>query len=61
MSASKKRADGWWIVGVPEVEDCGPYPTKTEAEEDRQGLGRFRKYENEPGYVTCETVTLGDL
>ena len=40
----KKRKDGWWIIEVPECEDCGPYGTKAEADEDRRGLERTEKY-----------------
>lgn len=38
----RKRADGWWIEGLPEdTPDCGPYETKAEADDDRRGLERF--------------------
>lgn len=38
-----KRSDGWWVTGWPDggFEDCGPYTTKDEANEDRQGLERM--------------------
>ena len=39
-----KRADGWWITGIPDCEDCGPYETKKLAESDRRGLERFYKH-----------------
>ncbi len=39
-----KRADGWWITGVEDCEDCGPYDTKAEAEDILRGLKRFDKY-----------------
>lgn len=39
----EKREDGWWIVEGDE--DCGPYKTKREANEDRIGLQRFYDYE----------------
>jgi len=41
---SVKRSDGWWITNIPECEDCGPYDTKAEAEDDQRGLERFEKY-----------------
>jgi hypothetical protein len=42
----KKCEDGWWIVD-PNNEDCGPYDTKAEATDDKQGLARFyRNYDN---------------
>jgi hypothetical protein len=38
----EQREDGWWVTGQPEGEwDCGPYSTRKEADEDRQGLERF--------------------
>lgn len=40
MSKSVKRADGWWITGLSECEDCGPYDTEADAEKDRLGLER---------------------
>jgi len=41
---SVKRGKEWWITGVPESEDCGPYDTKAEAEEDRIGLERTERW-----------------
>jgi hypothetical protein len=41
---SVKRKDGWWITGIEDCEDCGPYDTKVEAEETRRGLERFEKW-----------------
>lgn len=36
-----KREDGWWITNFPPgFDECGPYPTKDEATEDRIGLER---------------------
>ncbi len=40
----RKRKDGWWIIEVPECEDCGPYDTKEEAEEDLKGLERTERW-----------------
>ena|GEM_PF-3878393 len=45
--------DGAWWVLAPE-ETYGPYETRREAEEDRRGLARFKKYCDEPGFVTME-------
>jgi hypothetical protein len=39
----EKRDDGWWIVD-PNNEDCGPYDTKADATEDKQGLTRFYRH-----------------
>lgn len=34
-----KREDGWWIVEMPsDCEECGPYASEDEAEDDRVGL-----------------------
>jgi|GEM_PF-1409195 len=48
MMRIAKRDDGWWITNVPASEasgqrfsDCGPYRTKAEAADDKQGLERF--------------------
>ncbi len=40
-----RREDGWWIVGLPAANcpENGPYRTKAEADEDRQGLLRYFK------------------
>jgi hypothetical protein len=46
--------DGWWIVGIPEVEDCGPYSVRADAESDRRGMERLFKYGDRPGYVTTD-------
>ena len=36
------RAGRWWIVDIPDdAEECGPYPTKKDAERDMQGMKRF--------------------
>ncbi len=37
----EQRKDGWWIVEVPEAEDCGPYERKADAVLDRRGLVQF--------------------
>jgi len=49
-----KRGGAWWIKGVPDYGDAGPYSTKAEAESDRRGMERFFKYENRKGFVTTE-------
>jgi len=50
-----KRDDEYWIKDGDE--EYGPYDTKKEADEDRIGMQRFIKYEDEPGFVTIETQT----
>ena len=50
---SIQKPDGWWITGLPDCEDCGPYPTKERAEDDRRGLERTYRHHAEPGFVTC--------
>ena len=52
-----QKPDGkWWIIHMPAggEPECGPYSTKAEAEEDREGMGRFFRHCDEPGYVTTE-------
>jgi hypothetical protein len=40
----KRRTDGWWIVwGDSDDPDAGPYDTRAEANEDRDGLARTFK------------------
>ena len=46
----EKRKNGWWITGVPDTDDCGPYDRKTDAESDRRGMRLvvdLRRGENE--------------
>lgn len=49
-----RRNDGWWIVDVPESEDCGPYDTQREAVEDLRGLERTERYGHRRSFWTCE-------
>jgi len=49
----KKLGKSWWIVGHPDG-PMGPYDTRREAEEDRRGVNRFNRYQNEPGFLTSE-------
>jgi hypothetical protein len=38
----ERRPDGWWVKSsVPGVDDLGPYDTRGEATEDREGVLRF--------------------
>ena len=41
-----KRVNVWWIVDIPDLDgrppiECGPYASRGEADDDRQGLRRF--------------------
>lgn len=36
----EQRCNGWWIV-MPGLEDHGPYPKESEADEDWLGLTHF--------------------
>lgn len=37
-----RREDGFWITRVPDsVAECGPYETRSEAVEDRDGMKAF--------------------
>lgn len=49
-----RRADGWWVVGLPDAAcpDCGPYVTKTEADEARRGLERTIRYGHQRRFWT---------
>ena len=51
----KQLGPSWWVVGGEEP--VGPY-NKAEAEQTRTRLNRFERLQNEPGYVTCESLTL---
>lgn len=48
------KDDGWWIVDIPDCQDCGPYETKDDAEDDRWGLERFYKHYEKPNFITGE-------
>lgn len=50
----EKRDDGWWIKANSISDDCGPYETRAEADEDRGGLERTLKYIDEPGFWTSD-------
>ena len=45
--------NGQWFVVGPWDEPCGPYKTKSEAEEDRRGMERTYRYHEQPGFITC--------
>jgi len=49
----EKRPDGWWIINVPDCEDCGPYDTKAEAKEDMDGLQRTFDHWDDREFFTC--------
>lgn len=37
-----KSDEGWWVTGLPHGDPpMGPYDTKAEATEDKQGVERF--------------------
>ena len=50
----EKRADGWWITGVPDTPDCGPYDRKVDAESDRRGMARFYRHADERDFFTVD-------
>lgn len=52
----EKRADGYWIPGNTICDECGPYKTKAEAVEDRDGLERTLKHWNERDFWTKESA-----
>jgi len=47
-----EREDGWWITGVPDCMDCGPYPTRAMADDDMRGMARYHKYSEKPGWFS---------
>ena len=47
----EQKHGSWWIVEIPDCDDCGPYSTKAEAESDRRGMERFYKYADKPWFV----------
>jgi len=51
---SKKLGKYWWIVGDEEDGPYGPYESRKEAEEDRVGIKRFFRCQDEPGFMTSE-------
>jgi hypothetical protein len=53
-----KKPDGYWVTRIPDCEPCGPYTTKVDAEDTQRGLERFYKYQDEPGFITCEDKRL---
>ena len=50
----EKRGDGWWITGVQDTPDCGPYDSRTDAANDRKGMARFFKHEDQREFFTVE-------
>jgi len=53
---SVKREDGWWVTGIPDCDDCGPYKTKDDAEETRRGLQRTFDNWDDPTFFTSERL-----
>jgi hypothetical protein len=53
---SEKRVDGWWVTEIPECGDCGPYPTKGDADETKRGLQRTFDNLDDPTFFTCERL-----
>lgn len=47
----KRLGSRWYIIGLDDG-PCGPYDNRREAEDDRRGLERFLRHENERGFVT---------
>lgn len=54
----KRVGKVWWITGTGDpADDCGPYDTRKEAEEDRAGLERTMRYGHERRFWTVEKLT----
>jgi hypothetical protein len=50
-----KRDDGYWITEIhPEAGDCGPWPTKAEADEHRHALQRTLDHLDDRTFWTTE-------
>ena len=64
MKVEYKEGVGWWITDMPDdgveryhkrsPENCGPYATRAEAEDDLPGLRRFYEHHEELGFMTIE-------
>jgi hypothetical protein len=52
---TEQRDDGWWITGVPDAPDCGPYETRKEADQNKRGLARFFRRGHDPEFVLGES------
>jgi len=50
----KRLGKFFWILGLGDFGPVGPYDNKGRANEDRKGLIRFFRHENEPGFVTVD-------
>ena len=53
---SEKREDGWWVTRIPECGDCGPYSTKADADETKQGLQRTFDNIDDPNFFTSNKL-----
>lgn len=51
---TERRTDGWWVTGLPNGEDMGPYRTQDEANSDRVGVQKFYRHKDEPHYITVD-------
>ena len=49
---TKKLGRSWWIVGDADWLPCGPYATKSEADEDRHGLQNTLEHEHDRSWFT---------
>jgi hypothetical protein len=48
----QKLGPRWWILGMGDYGPVGPYDRHGDAEDDRRGLIRFFRHQDEPGFVT---------
>lgn len=46
------RGSEWWITGG--ADDYGPYTRRAEADDDRRGLLRTLRFQDEPGFVSVD-------
>lgn len=57
---TKRLGRSWWIVGDEDAGPYGPYDVRAEAEEDRRGIARTLRNQDQPGFITCETRRASD-
>jgi len=53
---TRKLGRHWWITGDENDGPYGPYGTRAAAEEDRRGINQFVRHQDEPGFMTAESL-----
>lgn len=53
----KRIGKVWWITGFGDpADDCGPYASRSEADEDRRGLERTAMYGHQRRFWTSDRL-----